>query len=100
MLRRSRQTLEHIELLFFFFFFFFFLLLLLLFKKYRHFCLETKPLDESLSNFVCIPSGPLPFFWACQILGRGAQKVPIAMPKTLKCNFWAEGGLQSKNFIK
>ena len=62
--------------------------------------IEAIPLDVPLSNFVCIPSGPLPSFWACQILGRGAQKVPITMPKTLKCNFWAEGGHQSKNFIK
>ena len=28
------------------------------------------------------------------------KRVPILMPKTLKCNFEGEGGLQSRNVIK
>ena len=34
---------------------------------------EAKPLDESLSNFVCILSGPRPTFLACQIYGKGVK---------------------------
>ena len=49
--------------------------------------IEAKPLDVPLSNFVCIPSGPLPSFWACQILGRGCPKSAHYYAQNLKMHF-------------
>ena len=44
-------------------------------RSYGGHPVEANPLDESLSNFVCNPSGPLPSptFLACQIHDKGIK---------------------------